>query len=87
MDTFFVYILYSYSSGKTYTGMTSDLITRFQFHNSKSTKGFTLRYRPWTVVYVEFFELKKNALLRENELKSGKGREWVKMNVIPLFSK
>ncbi|WP_255502125.1 GIY-YIG nuclease family protein [Algoriphagus sp. AK58] len=41
-NTFVVYILYSASSGKTYTGMTSDLITRFHFHNFKSTKGFRL---------------------------------------------
>ncbi|WP_394801483.1 GIY-YIG nuclease family protein [Belliella filtrata] len=41
---FVVYILYSKSSGKTYTGMSTDLITRFKFHNEKSTKGFTTRY-------------------------------------------
>jgi putative endonuclease len=58
--------------------MTSDLITRFHFHNNKSTKGFTLKFRPWTVIHVEFFSLKNEALAREKELKSGKGREWVK---------
>jgi putative endonuclease len=86
MDTFVVYILYSTSSGRTYTGMTSDLITRFHFHNSKSTKGFTLRYRPWTVIHVEFFGRKSDALQREKELKTGSGREWVKRNIIPLVA-
>jgi len=85
MDNFVVYILYSPSSDKTYTGMTTDLITRFQFHNSKSTKGFTLRYRLWTVIHVEFFESKAHALLREKILKSGKGREWVKNNLLPNY--
>ena len=85
MDTFVVYILYSTSSGRTYTGMTSDFITRFHFHNSKSTKGFTLRYRPWTVIHVEFFDLKKDALFREKELKSGKGREWLKQHILPFY--
>ena len=66
--------------------MTSDLITRFHFHNSKSTKGFTLRYRPWTVIHVEFFDSKKEALLREKELKSGTGREWIRKNVIRLLA-
>jgi putative endonuclease len=65
--------------------MTTDLIPRFQFHNSKSTKGFTLRYRPWTVIHVEFFERKTQALLREKILKSGKGREWVKNNLLPNY--
>ncbi|WP_106565729.1 GIY-YIG nuclease family protein [Cecembia rubra] len=38
---FCVYVLYSFSANKLYTGVTSDLITRFKFHNSKSTKGST----------------------------------------------
>jgi|TARA_Y100000592_G_scaffold98002_1_gene170012 putative endonuclease len=37
------------------------------------------------VVYVEFFDSKKDALKREKELKSGKGREWVKNYVLPNF--
>ncbi|MCE7057503.1 GIY-YIG nuclease family protein [Algoriphagus sp. AGSA1] len=57
MDEFVVYVLLSTSSGKTYTGMTSDLITRFHFHNSRSVKGYTIRYRPWTVIYVEFYQI------------------------------
>ncbi|SDA90516.1 putative endonuclease [Algoriphagus alkaliphilus] len=86
MSEFVVYILYSPSSGKTYTGMTSDLITRFQFHNSKSTKGFTIRFRPWTVIHVEFFDQKMQALKREKDLKSGKGRDWIKKQIIPDFT-
>jgi putative endonuclease len=82
MDSYVVYILFSPSSGKTYTGMTSDLITRFHFHNSKSTKGFTTRYRPWMILHVEFFESKSEAFQRESYLKTGKGREWVKSNVL-----
>lgn len=65
--------------------MTSDLITRFHFHNSKSTKGFTIRFRPWTVIHVEFFEHKSAALKREKELKSGKGREWIKQIVLTFY--
>lgn len=82
MCQFVVYVLFSPSTGKTYTGMTSYLITRFQFHNSKSTKGFTLRFRPWTVIHVEFFEFKSEALKREKELKSGKGRDLIKKYII-----
>ena len=85
MNEFVVYVLYSQSSGKTYTGMTSDLITRFYFHNSKSTKGYTIRYRPWIVIHVEFFVTKKEALTREKELKSGIGREWIKKNILPIY--
>lgn len=65
--------------------MTSDLITRFHFHNQKSTKGYTIRYRPWIVIYVEFFKTKKDALAREKELKSGKGRDWIKKYILPFY--
>ena len=85
MDYFVVYVLYSKSFRKTYTGMTCDLITRFHFHNSKSTKGYTLKYRPWTVLHVEFYESKAGALKREKELKSGKGREWLKANILSIY--
>ncbi|MFD2200999.1 GIY-YIG nuclease family protein [Shivajiella indica] len=82
---FCVYVLYSFSANKFYTGMTSELITRFRFHNSKSTKGYTLRYRPWYCIHVEFFDSKKEALYREKELKSGKGRDWIRSNILPKY--
>ncbi|NVJ87625.1 MAG: GIY-YIG nuclease family protein [Algoriphagus sp.] len=85
MQEFVVYVLFSPSSGKTYTGMTSDLITRFYFHNYKSTKGFTTRCRPWIVAHVESFHSKKEALIREKELKSGKGRDWIKKFILPIY--
>ena len=87
MDEFVFYVLYSPASQKTYTGMTSDLISRFQFHNGKSSKGFTVKYRPWKVIHVEFFSNKLTPLKREKELKSGKGREWIKSQILPYYSK
>ena len=85
MKEFVVYVLYSFTYGRSYTGMTSDLITRFHFHNHKSTKGFTIRFRPWKVIWVEFYKKKTDALNREKELKSGKGREWVKNEILPFY--
>ncbi|MBS1745405.1 MAG: GIY-YIG nuclease family protein [Bacteroidetes bacterium] len=41
-----VYILYSHSSGKTYTGYSNDVARRLTEHNFLEIKGFTLRYRP-----------------------------------------
>jgi len=46
-------------------------------HNEFSTKGFTVKFRPWTIVYQESFSTKSNALKREKELKSAKGREFI----------
>ncbi|WP_298318793.1 GIY-YIG nuclease family protein [uncultured Aquimarina sp.] len=78
MKEFVVYILYSEKYDKSYTGYTSDLISSFRSYNQLATKGFTIRYRPWKVVYLEFLETKKEALVREKNLKSSKGREWIK---------
>lgn len=79
MDEFVVYVLYSEKFDKYYTGFTSSLIERFYSHNKFSSKGFTKNFRPWTVVYVEFFDNKKDALNREKYLKSGYGRNYLKL--------
>ena len=75
-----VYVLYSYSHNQIYIGYTSDLINRFHSHNHFSKKGHTVKYRPWTVIHVEFFEQLKDATTRENQLKSSQGRSWIKAN-------
>jgi Predicted endonuclease containing a URI domain len=80
-----VYILYSATKAKTYVGVTQNLIARFKSHNALGTKGYTRNYRPWIVVYVEFYSEKKRALKREKALKSGQGREWIKNFVLQQY--
>jgi putative endonuclease len=77
MEDFVVYILYSESFNKNYTGFTSNLIERFKSHNHLGTKGYTLKFRPWMVIYVEFFSSKSEAMKREKYLKTGIGREFI----------
>ena len=72
-----VYILYSFKHGKIYIGYTSNLIERMKSHNLLGTKDWTKNYRPWLVIYCEYFIDKKEALQREKILKGGKGREWI----------
>lgn len=78
MDEFVVYILFSEGYNKTYVGFTSNLIERFKSHNYLSEKGYTIKFRPWKVIYVEFFTTKSEALKREKLFKTGKGRELIK---------
>ena len=78
MDEFVVYILYSQKFNKNYTGFTSNLIERFKSHNNLSEKGYTLKFRPWKVIYVEFYNLKADAMNREKYLKSVIIREFIK---------
>ena len=47
MEEFAVYILFSSKFSKTYVGFTSNLIERFKSHNELSSKGYTIKFRPW----------------------------------------
>ena len=75
---FVVYVLYSSKHDKIYIGFTTNLISRFYSHNLLSNKGWTIKYRPWEVVYIEFYKYKDEALRREKELKSHKGRDFIR---------
>ena len=78
MEEFVVYILFSTRTGKTYVGFTSNSIERFKSHNELGVKGFTIKYRPWEVIHVEFFQTKREAMAREKFFKTGKGRVLIK---------
>ena len=73
-----VYVLYSKKYDKIYIGYTSDLIKRFHSHNELGTKGYTVKYRPWDVIYTEVFSNKTDAMKREKELKTYQGRVFIK---------
>lgn len=81
----YIYILYSPSGGKTYTGFTKDVVRRLQEHNVTESKGFTLRYRPWILIQTEAFESKALSMDREKFLKTGRGREELKIIVQNFF--
>ena len=75
---FVVYVLHSPRFDKIYIGFTSDLQNRVKAHNELATKGWTIKFRPWTVIYTETFDNKKDAIEREKQLKSAKGRLFVR---------
>ncbi|TCN56555.1 GIY-YIG nuclease family protein [Flavobacterium circumlabens] len=77
MEEFVVYVLYSETFNKNYTGFTSNLMERFKSHNYLGTKGYTVKFRPWMVIHVEFFSSKSEAMKREKYLKTGIGREFI----------
>ena len=82
MDEFVVYILFSEIHQKIYIGYTSSLIQRYYSHNFLSKKGYTIRYRPWKVISVEFYSTKTDALKREKWLKSGVGRKFIYEHIL-----
>jgi len=74
---FTVYVLYSEKFEKIYIGYTSSIEERLRAHNELATKGWTIKFRPWRLIHSELFESKANAMRREKELKTAKGREWI----------
>jgi len=77
-----VYILYSLQYDKIYIGFTSNLLERFKSHNELGKKGWTINYRPWKVIYCEYYIEKSAAMSREKHLKGGKGREWIRQRIL-----
>ena len=75
---FTVYVLYSPTFDTTYTGFSSNLEARFLSHNFFSKKAYTVRYRPWVILYTEEWPDKRQAMRRERYLKSGKGRAFIR---------
>jgi len=75
-----VYCLYNKQHGKLYVGQTQDLATRLKLHNEGVfQKSYTARYvGEWVLVYKEMIPDRKAALLREKQLKSYRGREFLK---------
>ena len=74
---FTVYVLYSKNFNKIYIGFTADIEQRLLSHNKLANKGYTVKYRPWILAYKEEFDNKKDAIKREKQLKSAKGREFI----------
>ncbi|HXI00468.1 MAG TPA: GIY-YIG nuclease family protein [Sphingobacteriaceae bacterium] len=72
-----VYVLYSVKFNKIYIGYTSDIQDRLLSHNHLATKGYTIKFRPWAILFTEEYLGKADALRREKVLKTGKGREFI----------
>ncbi|RLD65936.1 MAG: GIY-YIG nuclease family protein [Bacteroidetes bacterium] len=75
---FTVYVLYSENFNKIYIGFTSNLEQRLLSHNRLGKKGWTVKFRPWTLIHTEEFDEKKDAMRREKQLKSSRGRDWIR---------
>jgi len=73
-----VYVIRSLKNNILYVGLTNSISRRLKEHNSgynKSTKAF----KPYQLVYQERFKSRKEARQREKYLKSGVGKEWLKL--------
>ena len=79
---FFVYVLHSVEHNKIYIGYTGDLEARLKSHNELGAKGWTIKYRPWKLIYKEGYCSKAEAMKREKELKSSRGRNFIRTEIL-----
>jgi putative endonuclease len=75
---YYVYVLKSEIVDRNYVGFTQNLHRRLRQHNSGKNKS-TKSYLPWKILFYEEFDDKEKALQRELFLKTGKGREYIKL--------
>ncbi len=78
---FYVYILQSLKDNKLYIGYSSNLKKRFVEHR-RGIVSSTKNRRPIVLIYYEAYRSEKDARIREKFLKTGKGREFIKKNII-----
>lgn len=79
---YIVYVLHSPIHDKIYIGITQDLQDRFKSHNELATKGFTVNFRPWKIIHTEILENKSLALKREKQLKSSRGKHFIRTEIL-----
>ncbi|HMT11797.1 MAG TPA: GIY-YIG nuclease family protein [Ignavibacteria bacterium] len=72
-----MYCLYSESRDRLYVGQTDNLERRIRQHNSGKVAS-TKPYRPYRLIYFEEVKNRRNAMMREKELKTTKGRTFLR---------
>ncbi len=74
-----VYAIYNRKHDKIYIGQTQNLKERLRLHQSKIFLGYTSRYDgKWELIYRESSATRQDALIREKQLKSYRGRVFIK---------
>lgn len=74
----YVYVIQSEKDKRFYVGMSENVEIRLNQHNSGKTKS-TKGYKPWKLLFFEEFETRQEARKREKYLKSGIGKEYIKI--------
>jgi putative endonuclease len=73
---YYVYILYSQSTDKYYTGYSHNPQERVLEHNAGATPS-TRNGKPWILVYTEEFDDKTAAIKRELNIKKMKSKKYI----------
>ena len=74
---FYVYVLYSQKIDSLYIGQTKALDRRLTEH-FEGESFYTKRADDWKHIHTEEFETRSKAMKREKQLKSAKGRDYLR---------
>ncbi|MCX6239152.1 MAG: GIY-YIG nuclease family protein [Bacteroidia bacterium] len=74
---YYTYVLYSIRFNKIYIGFSGDLQNRLLIHNDSRNTGWTAQYQPWEIFYSEEYTTKSDAMKREKQLKTSRGRSFI----------
>ena len=74
---FTVYAIKSNNRNYIYVGMTNNLERRLKEHDQRENKS-TKAYAPFKLIYAEVFDSRSTARVKENYLKSGVGKAFLK---------
>ena len=71
--SYFVYLIGNYNKKKfiSYVGYTNNLKKRINLHNQGKGAKFT-RGRKWELIYYETYQTKREAILREHNIKKNR---------------
>lgn len=76
---FVVYAIYNKQAKKLYVGQTEDIDRRINEHNNHTFKGYTSKFQGlWELIYKESAATRSEALAREKQLKSYRGRIFIR---------
>jgi putative endonuclease len=80
---YIVYALLNKRNDKIYIGQTNDIEKRLQQHKDKiSSRSYTARFEgDWELIYKEEKPTREEALIREKQLKSFRGRQFIRQQV------
>jgi len=81
---YFVYVIQSKKDSRLYRGFTNNLKRRLKEHN-QGLAEYSAPWKPWKLIYCEVFLNKEDALEREQYLKSGWGRRYIKKTLRHYF--
>jgi len=80
-----VYVLFSTSHNRLFTGTTTSLGEQMQLFNGDRLVEGMSEFKPWTLVHMELFNNEAEASMRESFLKSPQGQAYVRSDILSLF--